>query len=46
MPFKSVEQAYYMMINMPDVFQKWKKTYGLPKGYSEFVKKKAQEKKN
>ena len=34
MPFASVDQAYYLMLNHPDIFKRWKKKYGLPKGFA------------
>jgi hypothetical protein len=30
MPFKSQKQAWWMAINMPDTYKKWKKKYGSP----------------
>ena len=45
MPFTSSRQAAYLAIHSPDIFKRWKKKYGLPEGYSDFLKNARKKKK-
>jgi len=45
MPFSSPEQALYLLINHPDIFNRWKKKYGLPPGYNEYIRRMMKKKK-
>jgi len=41
MPFKSKKQLKYLAAKEPEVFDRWKKKYGVPKNLPNKAKKKA-----
>lgn len=46
MPFKSPQQELYLMINKPELYEKWKKKYGHHPDFKKYLKQKNESKKN